>query len=389
MEHKLLSYLRKFDFPSVSCSRARKSLSDNTSIPSLTFGTVHKMFTKDIGPSAPCIKYPELYKMLQDYGHDLNPNYRFGLITLNKSFKCKPHYDKKNKGITMIKSLGDYQGGYLCVENNGKVTKIDLRHEPYYFYGSETKHWVEDFIGERYTIVFYTGQYNPPYIRPDTTDAKAFSEMDKGAYTKYFTQQRGEVWCDIGANVGAFTYRNQLNGIETHSYEPEPENYISLLMNSTTPTLCHNSAVVAHSNGPVKLYKSKSEWNHTVCRAVRGRDCIDVPTISFSDATKGCDCVKMDIEGGEFDILDNSDLSGFKKMVIAYHINHDHSRSNLEARLQRIRNFGYYVKTTKYPDVERLDFFPNEIMIYCWVRIKPHISVKLQLTSGKRIARAV
>lgn len=366
MESKLLSYLNRFKFPNTRCSLAREKLTDKSSAPTLTFGVVHKMFTKEIGLSAPCTKYPELYDMLKQYGRELNPNFRFGLITLNKSFKCKPHYDKKNKGVTMIKCFGDYTGGDLCVRNtDGSVTKVNLRHEPYYFYGAETEHWVDDFEGTRYTVIFYTGQHNPPYIRPNTTDQKAFKEMDKGAYTKYFKQERGEVWCDIGANVGAFTYRNQLEGIETHSYEPEPSNFGCLLVNSVTPELCYQAAVTSDDRGEVDLYMSKSEWNHTICRAVRGRKSIKVPTISFMEATKGCDCIKMDIEGGEFDILDNCDLSGFKKIVIAYHINHDHSRANLERRLQKLREH-YKVQTTKYPDKDYLDFFPNEIMIYCW-----------------------
>lgn len=366
MEAKLLNYLQDFKFPLTRCNRARKSLTDKTSAPTLTFGVVHKMFTKDISLSAPCLKYPELYQMLQEYGRELNPNFRFGLITLNKNFKCKPHFDRKNKGVTMIKSLGDYTDGLLCVKGiDGTVKKVDLRHEPYYFYGAETEHWVDDFQGTRYTIVYYTGQHNPPHIRPDTTDAKAFKEMDKGAYTKHFKQERGEVWCDIGANVGAFTYRNQLEGIETHSFEPEPENYECLLKNSTTPEHCHRFAVTATGDGPVKMYLSKSQWNHTICRKVRGREAIDVPCISFKKATKDCNCIKMDIEGGEFDILDNCDLSGFKKIVIAYHINHDHSRANLERRLDKLKS-SYTVKTSKYPDKEYLDFFPNEIMIYCY-----------------------
>jgi FkbM family methyltransferase len=375
MEKKLQEYLRTFKFPMTRCSRARESLTDKSSAPTITFGVVHKMFTKDISLSAPCVKYPKLYQLLLDYGKELNPNFRFGLITLNKNFKCNPHHDKKNQGITMIKAFGDYTGGDLCIEKNGKTVKIDIRKEPFYFNGSETLHWVDDFEGERYSVVFYTGQHNPPHIRPDTTDEKAFREMNRGAYTKYFKQELGDVWCDIGANVGAFTYRNQLNGIETHSYEPEQSNYDCLVKNSVTPEYCHKAAV--NSDGrPAKLYISKSEWNHTICRAVRGRTAINVPTVSFDEATKGCDCVKMDIEGGEFDIMDNCDLSGFKKLVIAYHINHDHSRTNLERRLSKLREH-YTVRTSKYPDKEHLNFFPNEIMIYCWKRYKPYVAKKI------------
>lgn len=367
VEEQLLEYLRSFNFPTVhSNPKSRKDISGGTGVPinTLTFGLTHKMFTREIGDSVSCEKYPELYKLLQEYGYYLNGNLKFTKITLNKNFECKPHKDSKNRGITMIKSLGQYTGGLLCLEDG---RKIDLRHGPFYFNGNKIQHWVEPFQGERYTIVYYNSiHFHPVYRQDIACDSKVLSEIfKKNEYTKYFGQELGETWADIGANIGAFTLRNQMNGIKTISFEPDPGNFDILIQNSVNPDLCYRKAVVAKSDGSVKMYvNAKNPWNNTIVRPVRGRTSIDVETIAFQDATVGCDCVKIDIEGGEFDILDNCEMGGFKKLIIAYHINYDHSRSNLIARIEKLKQL-YVVQHNKIPDTEYLDFFPNEIMIYC------------------------
>jgi FkbM family methyltransferase len=264
----------------------------------------------------------------------------------------------------MIKSLGDYEGGLLCLEDG---RKIDLRHRPFYFQGHKIKHWVEPFVGERYTVVYYNSVHFHPITRTEfPCDSKVMAEIfKKGEYTKYFGQEYGECWADIGANIGAFTLRNAMNGIKSISFEPDPGNFNVLIQNAINPDLCYNRAVVSKAEGQVQLYVSKnSPWNNTIFRPVRGRTCINVDTISFIDATAGCDCVKMDIEGGEFDIIDNCDLSGFKKIIIAYHINYDHSRFNFLARIEKLEKY-YTVNHSTIPDAEYLDFFPNEIMVYC------------------------
>ena len=94
---------------------------------------------------------PELYKLLVEFADELDPNFEYTSITINKNFKSYPHYDIRNAGQSMIIALGSYTGGELVVEG----IPVDIRTK-FYFNGSLEKHWTNDFIGERYSIIYFT-----------------------------------------------------------------------------------------------------------------------------------------------------------------------------------------------------------------------------------------
>ena len=96
-------------------------------------------------------KYPVVYNMLKKLIHEIDPNFEYNSITLNHNFKCEPHYDKNNKTPSLIIGLGDYKGGELVVEG----VDFDIQCNPLVFNGGFLKHWTNDFIGDRYTIVYY------------------------------------------------------------------------------------------------------------------------------------------------------------------------------------------------------------------------------------------
>ena len=54
--------------------------------------------------------------------------------------------------VLMIIGLGDYKGGEL----NLQELVYDIRNRFLIFDGSLQTHWTEPFIGERYTITYYT-----------------------------------------------------------------------------------------------------------------------------------------------------------------------------------------------------------------------------------------
>ncbi len=98
---------------------------------------------------------PELHDKIFEFGKTICP-FAFTSVQVNHNYKCKKHIDGRNIGESMIIGIGNYTGGRLCVEYEDGVKKIDIKNKTFTFNGSKNYHWVEDFIGERYTLVFFS-----------------------------------------------------------------------------------------------------------------------------------------------------------------------------------------------------------------------------------------
>ena len=113
------------------------------------------------------MNHQELFlNILSMYNHKaLIPFYhRFYVLSffvfhyLNKNFKCPRHIDSTNVGESILLCLGDYTGGELVVEDSdtGKTLCIDNRNKTYKFNGSKHYHYVKDFEGTRYSLVWFS-----------------------------------------------------------------------------------------------------------------------------------------------------------------------------------------------------------------------------------------
>lgn len=92
--------------------------------------------------------------------------FHFTAIAVSKNFRGSPHVDKNDVSVQYALSLGDFDeaGGKLCVEEDaflvhalntrGRLVCIDGRFP----------HWVSDYDGERYSVIFYrsAGEADPP-----------------------------------------------------------------------------------------------------------------------------------------------------------------------------------------------------------------------------------
>ena len=104
--------------------------------------------------------YPELGKILKDFADKYLPEFEYTQVQLNKNFQSPKHFDSANIGHSYIVGLGDYTGGRLHIKQPGPfggmlTRKEDIRHRLLKFNGSEYEHWVEDFVGTRYSVVFF------------------------------------------------------------------------------------------------------------------------------------------------------------------------------------------------------------------------------------------
>ena len=97
---------------------------------------------------------PKLYHHLIEFGKkyvDLSWN----AITVNQNYKADKHYDKNNKGSSFLVAFGDFTGGRLCIHEGDLSGCHDIAYKPIKADFSKILHSVEDFEGERYSLVYY------------------------------------------------------------------------------------------------------------------------------------------------------------------------------------------------------------------------------------------
>lgn len=104
-------------------------------------------------------KYPAIYQAILDLALYVIPEdfEMLGIpnICLNKNLKCLPHNDS-NKGDSIIIGLGDYEGGRLILHHDTHDEFIDIKNKPYQFNGKKIKHSTEDFVKDRWSVIYYT-----------------------------------------------------------------------------------------------------------------------------------------------------------------------------------------------------------------------------------------
>ena len=144
---QLLEELRRTKFP---LNMRRKEASNYKGCYVMTFGLTG--LNGRTWESVQNKHHEKLYLLLKNYALELNKNHKYTSITVNKNFQSYPHYDKNNEGASMIIAIGNFTGGNLNIEGES----IDIHNKICYFNGSEKLHSTEPFIGERYSIIFYT-----------------------------------------------------------------------------------------------------------------------------------------------------------------------------------------------------------------------------------------
>lgn len=128
---------------------------------SMNFGLVKKRFCNDGNPNIKFDqpiqygnnnkKYPEIYEQLKKLIEEIDPNFEYDCITINRNFKCRPHYDRNNKSPSLIVGFGNYEGGELVIEGE----EFDIKNKPLIFNGSIAKHWTLEWNGDRFSVIYF------------------------------------------------------------------------------------------------------------------------------------------------------------------------------------------------------------------------------------------
>jgi FkbM family methyltransferase len=216
------------------------------------------------------------------------------------------------------------------------------------------------------------------FHRENTSDLKTFEEViGKDVYQKKGMKiLPGEEWVDCGGNVGAFTLLACALGAKVTVYEPDPNNCAmiekNLELNGFKATivcagLVHNQVKKANlyvgNNGNV--------WRNSMYKNWNGKG-LKVDCVNFDEAVSDGVCVKMDIEGAEMPILENTQRK-FKKLVYEWSFDIDPSLArfwNIIDRQKENYKINFEEHRTCYDDKReglwKKSWFPACTNVFCY-----------------------
>lgn len=224
------------------------------------------------------------------------------------------------------------------------------------------------------------------YYRENTSDIKTFNEVirNKTYFKKQMMVEQGENWVDCGGNVGAFTLLACKYGANVTVYEPDPFNLEllkkNLALNKFVATV-KPFAVVGDDTKKANLYvgNNGNVWRNSLFKNWNGKG-VQVDCVNFDKEFENIDteklCIKIDIEGAEMAILENTNKL-FKKLVFEWSFDIDSSLPrfwDIIEKLEKNYNIGSLgntarIKTRDYNSWQK-SWFPACTNVFCFLKNK-------------------
>ena len=166
-----------------------------------------------------------------------------------------------------------------------------------------------------------------------------------------FLPVQGDRVVDVGANIGVYSLWAARRGARGVAYEPAPDTFPHLVANvSRASHITPVQAAVVGVAPPSKsvtlfLHDERSTRNTLLAQEVGtgeplGRS-VEVPAIGIAEVlAKECDLLKVDCEGGEFDIfnaIDDSSLLRARRIVLEFH----RTAGNPQVLIDRLESAGF------------------------------------------------
>lgn len=98
---------------------------------------------------------PALYHHLLEFGQKY-VDISFNSITVNQNYRADKHRDRNNKGDSFLVGFGDYYKGRLLIHESDLSGAHDIQYKPLKADFSKIYHSVEEWDGERFSLVYYT-----------------------------------------------------------------------------------------------------------------------------------------------------------------------------------------------------------------------------------------
>ncbi len=221
------------------------------------------------------------------------------------------------------------------------------------------------------------------YYREGYSDIKTYEEViGKNTYEKRGLKiNNDETWIDAGGNVGAFALLGWKKNAKIIVYEPDPYNCEIIEKNmklnkiSSDKIVIKNYCLVHNNQKDITLFigNNNNVWRNSIVKNWCGKG-IKVQAVNFDKELKGYQNIKIDIEGAEMPILENTKLL-FKKMVYEWSFDIDPSLERLWKVIDKQKK-NYKVETGYnticYNDKReyywQTSWFPPCINVYCFAK---------------------
>lgn len=209
------------------------------------------------------------------------------------------------------------------------------------------------------------------FHRKGMSDLKTFNEvLGKKVYLKKgMTINSGEKWIDCGGNVGAFTLLACSKGAKVTVYEPDPYNCEmiekNLKLNGFSAEV-KQAALVHDDTKEVILFigNSGNVWRNSIVKKWNNQG-IKVPCLNFDIEAASFECCKMDIEGAEMPILENT-LKVFNKIVYEWSFDIDGSLNRFRDIInkQKLVYSNLEIQDKRFYEMPD-DFIPKNFIVPC------------------------
>jgi FkbM family methyltransferase len=217
------------------------------------------------------------------------------------------------------------------------------------------------------------------WYREGFSDQKTFNEVIvNDVYQKKGNKiLENEIWMDCGGNVGAFTLLACSKGAKVTVYEPDPFNCEmiekNLKLNNFDATI-KQAALVHNDSKETYLFigNNNNVWRNSIVKKWNNKG-LKVPCLNFEIEAKDFDCCKMDIEGAEMLILENTEKV-FKKLCYEWSFDIDGSLPRfwniIEKQQKQYKNMMDVGNTGKFKsrdyDVWQKSWFPACTNVFCF-----------------------
>lgn len=195
-------------------------------------------------------------------------------------------------------------------------------------------------------------------------------------YERVYEVKEGDVVVDIGASVGPFTYSIlDKNPKVVYCLEPSVFQYKTLIKNFTNKSVVCINKGISKENGPIRnQYIFGPEGQQEIMSGITFKTFVEKYEI------KNIDFLKLDCEGGEYDILNLENLELVKntieKISAEFHLRTPELKEKFKSFVENILS---HLKSYKVFSIDGVDItsnigsdnfikYYNEVMLYIKVR---------------------